>query len=71
MRLFLELFEIKKTPLKKRLTREKTSIQAFLEEQLKDQEFAESFYQGLDELRIMAKKIWIATQNQVAMAAGQ
>lgn len=53
------------------MAREKTSVQIFFEEQLKDQEFAESFYQGLDELRIMAKKIWIATQNQVAMAAGQ
>ena len=53
------------------MAHEKTSVQTFLEEQLKDREFAESFYQGLDELRIMAKKIWIATQNQVAMAAGQ
>ncbi len=38
------------------MAHEKTSVQTFLEEQLKDREFAESFYQGLDELRIMAKK---------------
>ena len=39
------------------MAREKTSVQIFFEEQLKDQEFAESFYQGLDELRIRAKNL--------------
>ena len=39
------------------MAREKTSVQIFLEEQLKDREFAESFYQGLDELRIMTKNL--------------
>ncbi len=37
------------------MARQKTSAQTFLEEQLKDREFAESFYQGLDELRLAVK----------------
>ena len=39
------------------MAREKTSVQIFLEEQLKDRGFVESFYQGLDELRIMTKNL--------------
>lgn len=39
------------------MVREKTSVQTFLEEQLRDREFAESFYQGLEELRIMTKNL--------------
>lgn len=39
------------------MARQKTSVQTFLEEQLKDREIAESFYQGLDELCIMAKNL--------------
>ncbi len=37
------------------MARQKTSTQTFLEEQLKDREVAESFYQGLDELRLAVK----------------
>jgi len=37
------------------MTSEKTSVRVFLEEQLKDPEVAESFYQGLDELRLAVK----------------
>ena len=49
------------------MARQKTSIQAFLEEQLKDREFAESFYQGLDELRLAVRD----AQHHAAMTAGQ
>ena len=34
------------------MTAKKTDAQMFLEEQLQDPEVAESFYEGLDELRI-------------------
>ncbi len=37
------------------MARQKTSVQTFLGEQLKDREVAESFYQGLDELRLAVK----------------
>ena len=37
------------------MTSQKTSVRVFLEEQLKDREVAESFYQGLDELRLAVK----------------
>ncbi len=37
------------------MTSEKTRVQTFLEEQLKDREVAESFYQGLDELLLAVK----------------
>ncbi len=37
------------------MTRPKTSVQVFVEEQLNDPEVAESFYQGLDELRLAVK----------------
>ena len=36
---------------------EKISVQIFFEEQLKDREFAKSFYHGLDELRIITRNI--------------
>ena len=37
------------------MTHQETSVQVFLEEQLSDPEVAESFYQGLDELRLAVK----------------
>ena len=53
------------------MARQKTSVQTFLEEQLKDREFAESFYQGLDELRIMTKNLLDRGSNHAAMTAWQ
>ena len=46
------------------MTSQKTSVQTFLEEQLKDREVAESFYQGLDELRLAVK---IAQQKRESL----
>ncbi len=53
------------------MTRQKTSAQVFLEEQFKDREVAESFYRGLDELRLAVKiaQLWKQrglTQAQLA-----
>ena len=49
----------------------KTDAQMFLEEQLQDPEVAESFYEGLDELRIAVQIVQLRkrrglTQTQLA-----
>ncbi len=37
------------------MRKKKTSVEMFMEEQLKDQEVAESFYEGLEALRLSVK----------------
>ena len=50
------------------MTSEKTSVRIFLEEQLKDREVAESFYQGLDELRLAVKIAQLRKQRGLTQA---
>ena len=50
------------------MTSQKTSVRTFLEEQLKDREVAESFYQGLDELRLAVKIAQLRKQRGLTQA---
>ena len=50
------------------MTSEKTNVRIFLEEQLKDREVAESFYQGLDELRLAVKIAQLRKQRGLTQA---
>lgn len=47
---------------------QKTSVQVFLEEQLKDREVAESFHEGLDELRLAVKIAQLRKQRGLTQA---
>ena len=53
------------------MPKKKTNAQLFMEEQLKDPEIAEAFYEGLDELRLAVKLAQLRekrglTQTQLA-----